>query len=210
MMAMNRQNPGRSRIIVHASAYAALLLCMFLGPTNASSQDRSVVHKPQATLGIQGFLRRLNLQLADYSVELNPGWLVTESKDSSNGITKVLCVDPTDSLHLFLEMISHPADGEHFSVQEWEKLKDQLRAGYGDRKIGTKVLFDTNMISKTGSHGVQAIFEILARLPDRLQFAATVVTKTETILLTADIPNDDYLSKINYFATIVSSVRQRE
>lgn len=209
MNAKNEQNPCRSHIILRGATVVAWVLLGVSGVKPAASQQR-LVHRPQAKLEIQGFLRRMNLALADYSIELNPGWLVTESRDSASGITTVLCTDPSDSLSQFLEMISHPADGKHLSIPQWSKLKDQLRTRYGDQKIGTKVLFDTTMIAKPDSHGVQAIFEILARLPDRLQFAATVVTSNETILLTADIPNDDYLSKINYYATIVSGIRKRE
>ncbi|MBS1903342.1 MAG: hypothetical protein JSS75_06545 [Bacteroidetes bacterium] len=90
---------------------------------------------------------------------------------------------------------------------EWDNLKDQLRSEYGDRKIGTMVLLDTTMIGHPTSEGIVGRLELLARMPDHLEFAAAVVTTREILLLTAPIPNEEITSKVPFYRSIVAEIR---
>lgn len=187
--------------------FAILLQC---GSVAAFGQKRVIVHQPTAELKLQGLLRRMPLSLAHYSIELHPGWLITETYDSLTMLSTVVCSDPHDSLDIFLRSASHPADGKHLKFNDWNTLKDHLRAGYGDRKIGTKVILDTTIKGVNEANGVNAVYELLANLSDRLEFVAMVVTNTETIFVSADFPSDEYKTRTDYYQSIVAGIREQE
>lgn len=183
----------------------SLLMC-----NNVSAQKRVVVHRPTAELKLDGLLRRLPLSLAHYSIELHPGWLVTETFDSATTLTTLVCTDPSDTLTTFLRSASHPASGVSFNVKDWNSLKGQLRSGYGDHNIGTKVLLDSVMKDVKASFGVHATYELLAKLDDRLEFIAMVITNTETLFVSVDFAPDEYQANIPYYRSIVSGIREQE
>ncbi len=182
-------------------------LIMPLGASNA--QTKKIVHPPQAGTGLPGLIRPFSPELAHYTIPLDPSWVLTETYDSSRGLATLVGTMPDDSLVLMFKCISRPANGNTLTSGQWGSLKDQLRSGYGDRKVGTMVLFDTTLIGHP-VRGVIAIFEILARMPDHLEFAAAVVTTREILLITAPIVTEEAAQRISYYRSILSELRERE
>jgi hypothetical protein len=191
----------------YSTAATVLFVLSIFVPTVVSAQKRTIIHRPTARLELNGLLRRMPLSLAGYSIELHPGWLVTETFDSTTGLSTLQCSAPSDSLLIFLRSASHPADGSKLTSTDWEGLKDKLRAGYGDRKIATRVVSDS-LYEANGKRGdLKANFEILARFSDHLEYVAMLVTAYETIFVSADFPNEEEVSKLQYYRSIVSGIR---
>ena len=149
------------------------------------------------------------MKLASYSVELHPGWLVTETYDSAKAVTVIRCTNPNDSTKEFATFISHPIKLSTLDTTTWESIIGSVRAGYGDRNIGTLVLFDTLLHKKPVANEQLGRAEILANRQDLLEYAAIVVTSSESIMLTAVMPNTDYESRLSYIRSIASSIEPR-
>jgi hypothetical protein len=181
------------------------LLVLLLLPSFANAQQRVIVHKPEVELTLLGLLRPFKPVLTKYTVEIHPGWLIKEIYDSSKGVTTVLCLDPADSMHLFMSLISYPYQG--LDSIKWAASRQFLQTKYGDAGIGIKTLSDQDTISTNSKHGILATYEGLAKMPDRLEYLASVATTQEAILVRVPLSSDEYNTRISYFRKIVEDIK---
>jgi len=181
------------------------ILFVFLLPGFVNAQQRVIVHKPDVELTLLGLLRPFKPVLTNYILEIHPGWLIKEVFDSSKGFTTISCLDPKDTSNLVMSIVSYPYEG--LDSAKWLSSKNFLRTKYGDAGIGLKTLFEDDTIAKNPSNGILAKYEVLARLPDRLEYLASVATTHEALLLRVPLSAEEYNKRISYFQKIVEDLK---
>ncbi|HET9137273.1 MAG TPA: hypothetical protein VFO76_11590 [Candidatus Kapabacteria bacterium] len=184
------------------------LLFILLLPSFAIAQQRVIVHKPEVELTLLGLLRPFKPVLTKYIVEIHPGWLIKELFDSSKGVTTILCLDPADSMHLIMSLISYPYQG--LDSIKWAASRQFLQTKYGDAGIGIKTLSDQDSITANPKNGILAVYEGLAKLPDHLEYLASVATTQEAILIRVPLSTDEYNDRISYFRKIIEDIKVKK
>jgi hypothetical protein len=188
--------------LLQRSFYVLLLLLI---PTILFCQKRIITHTPQAELKLPGLLRPFTPELPNYVLEVHPGWLIREILDSTTLLTILNCFDPHDTDRLYMSIISYPYSG--LDSARWASTKEYFKTKYGDHGIGLMTLSDQDTITTNPPNGILAIYEVLAKFPDRMEYLASVVTTKEILLLRAPIPQEEYNERIAYFRKIVADLK---
>ncbi len=185
-----------------------ILLSCFSLVSGIKAQIRTIYHSPEATLSMPELLRIFKPELATYSIQLHPGWLQKEEYDSLKHISVLYGLDPADTNHIFIKVISQHFTSRTIDPKSWTLLKANLRSNYGNRKIGTVELSDSIFAIKTDK-GILARYELLAKLPDSYEYSATIITPSETLLLIADLSaSDEATKKLYYFREIAANITE--
>ncbi|HYM21538.1 MAG TPA: hypothetical protein VEW28_11125 [Candidatus Kapabacteria bacterium] len=186
---------------------AAIILTVSSG-FSLHAQTKVIIHPPQAELKLPGLLRPLHLTLAKYTIERHPGWQAKETYDSATHIVTLEFCDPNDTSTILMRCTSQSYDRRSFDSIQWNKTKEHIRTGYGDRGVGVMPLFDSSLCEKP-VNGIIGRYEVLARHPDRIEYCAAIMTTSEGILLTANFPSEDFSDRLTYFRTIARDIRSK-
>ncbi len=193
---------------IFSNVLAVVLFYISLSSETAFAQKRLIIHPPQAELKLPGLARRFYPVTAKYSIELHPGWLVKETYDSVFHWTSIRCINPKDSDEIFLKVESLPSESSSFDTAIWTELKNGLRDQYGKQEIGTLVLFDSTYLPP--SNGILARYELLANNNNRLTYTASIITNTETLMVSVQLGNDATNDRIPYYRSLVANIQTRQ
>lgn len=183
------------------------LFITVLSPMGTFAQKNVIIHQPQAELKLPGLLRPFKPVLAKYTFEIHPGWLVKEIFDSSKQLTMIECLDPRDTDRLIVSILSYPYT--NLDSAKWAQSKEYFRTRYGDKGIGLKDLSETDTIAINPPNGILAVYEVVAKFPDHLEYLAQIVTRSETLLFKVPLATEEYGQRIDYFRRIVSDLKTR-
>jgi hypothetical protein len=186
----------------------AMTIILSLLPLGSFAQQKKVIHKARTTVIIPGLRREFDAELANISIEVNPGWQAEEIDDAKDHIYQLIFTDPEDSAKKFLSLLVDQYNSKDFDSTKWEGLKKSIRISYGDRKIAIRPLED-RMTDKAAfdSTGILAYYEILTRHSDHIEYVDAIVGKTSLVLLSAPMKTEEYQQKSPYFRDIAGSIR---
>ncbi len=188
-----------------ASIFFVFLVCSV---GNSAAQQKKLIHKARTTVIIPGLRREFDAELANISIETNPGWKAEETDDAKEHIYQLIFTDPEDSSKKFLSLLVDQYDSKGFDSTKWAELMKSIRISYGDRGIAIRPL--NQAMTSAGmqdSTGILASYEILTRHPDFIEYVDAIVGKTSLVLLSAPMKTDEYQQKIAYFRDIAASVK---
>jgi hypothetical protein len=186
--------------------FAIFLFCIFL-PFHGYAQQKKIIHKARTSMVIPGLRREFDAELANLSIEANPGWQAEESIDSIEHIYQLAFTQPDDSTKI-LSLLMERYESKGFDSLRWNALRLSIRQSYGDRGIALRPLDEqiTNA-AMSDSTGIIARYELLAKFSDHLEYIDAVVGKSSLVLLTIPIKSDEYRKKIGYFRDISASIK---
>ncbi|MFI5264379.1 MAG: hypothetical protein ACHQM6_07685 [Candidatus Kapaibacterium sp.] len=185
-----------------------IFLICFLLPLGVQAQEKKLIHKARTTVIIPGLRRELDAELANISIEVNPGWQTEEIDNAKDHIYQLIFTDPEDSAKKFLSLLVDHYDSKDFDSTKWEGLRKSIRISYGDRGIAVRPLMEKmNDKATFDSSGILAYYEILTRHPDHIEYVDAIVGKTSLLLLSAPLKTEEYQQKIPYFRDIAGSIR---
>lgn len=193
--------PGRATV-----RHSIILFC-FLFPLQGFAQQKTITHKARTTVVIPGLRREFDAELANLSIEVNPGWQAEEIDDSIEHIYQLVFTDPYDSTKI-LSLLMERYESKGFDSITWSSLKNSIRESYGNRGIALRPLDE--QITGTGmrdSSGVIARYELLAKFSDHLEYIDAIVGKTSLTLLTMPLKSEEYRKKIGYYRDIAGSIK---
>ena len=165
------------------------------------------IHAPTTDMGNPMLRRKFQPSLLPLSIETNPGWISSETLDSSMTYALVFR-DPTQPGKLEMSLTMRAANVGLIDSITWRNFKRNAEGAFGAKGVATHTIGEFQVNDIPTRRYVKAGYEFVSRNADSsLDYVAAFLTPRAIMLLLAPLDEPNQQLQLQYFEAIARSLK---